>query len=66
MLHELALGGLLFSPLLVLGLAAFLLTMVTRFLLYRFALGQFIWKDAWFEVSLFICYLALLVYLIGN
>ncbi len=62
MLHELALGGLLFSPLVVFAFCAFLLTMATRLLLFKLALRQHIWKDAWFDVSLFVCYLALLVY----
>lgn len=66
MLHEIALGGLLISPLVLFALGAFLLTMTTRIALHKFALRQRIWKDAWFDVSLFVCYLALFIYLIGN
>ncbi|EKE75981.1 DUF1656 domain-containing protein [Gallaecimonas xiamenensis] len=66
MLHELALGGLLFSPLVVFALLALLMALATRLLLHKLALGKWIWKDAWFDVSLFVCYLALAVYLLGD
>ncbi|MFM2481221.1 DUF1656 domain-containing protein [Celerinatantimonas sp. YJH-8] len=66
MLEELALGGLLFSPLIVFAPVAFLLAIVTRLILHKLNLHQKIWKVAWFEVSLFVCYLALVVYLFGR
>ncbi|MEI8621088.1 DUF1656 domain-containing protein [Pseudoalteromonas sp. B129b] len=36
---------------------------MTRFALHRLDWHDRIWKVAWFEVSLFVCYLALAVYL---
>lgn len=55
--------GLLFSPLVIFLPVAFALTALTRFILFRLNLHQRIWKVAWFEVSLFVCYLALVVFL---
>lgn len=66
MLHELGFGGMLFSPLLVLVPMAFVLSAVTRLALYRLDLRRYIWKEAWFDVAAFVCYLALIVYLFGN
>ncbi len=66
MLHELALGGLLFSPLPLFACLAFVMAVATRLLLHRLALDKWIWKDTWFDVSLFVCYLALLLYLLGG
>ncbi|MDF0533277.1 DUF1656 domain-containing protein [Shewanella yunxiaonensis] len=66
MLEELALGGLLFSPLVVFTPLAFVMSFVTRQILHVSGLYQKIWKVAWFEVALYICYLALVVYLFGR
>lgn len=66
MLREVGFGGLLFSPLVVLVPIAFALTLLTRLVLYRLNVQGFIWKQAWFEVSLFVCYLAAIVYLFGG
>jgi hypothetical protein len=66
MLHEISIGGMLFSPLLVLMPAAFLLAAVTRLILHYLGLRRYIWKEAWFDVAMFICYLAVVVYLFGN
>lgn len=66
MFDELALGGLLFSPLVVWTPLAFLLSVLTRMVLYRSGLYQRIWKAAWFEVALYVCYLALVVYILGG
>jgi hypothetical protein len=66
MLHEISIGGMLFSPLLVLMPAAFLLAAATRLILHRLGLRRYIWKEAWFDVAMFICYLAVVVYLFGD
>lgn len=66
MLHELALGGLLFSPFIVFALSGFVMTVATRFALHKIVRRQLVWKDAWFDVSLFVCYLALSIYLFGD
>ncbi|CAG9001261.1 MAG: hypothetical protein CENE_03279 [Candidatus Celerinatantimonas neptuna] len=63
MFKALAAGGLLFSPLVIIVPGAFLLTAATRFLLHKLNLHQHIWKPAWFEMGLFVCYVALITYL---
>lgn len=66
MLHELGLGGMLFSPLVVMIPAAFGLMLATRLAFHRMNWRRFLWKPAWFDVGVFVCYLALVVYLFGN
>ncbi|ATG77117.1 DUF1656 domain-containing protein [Pseudoalteromonas sp. 1_2015MBL_MicDiv] len=63
MFQAVVLGGLEFSPLIVYFPIAFILTALTRFVLHQLDWHDRIWKVAWFEVSLFVCYLALAVYL---
>lgn len=59
MLHELAIGGLLFSPLVAMVPVAFGLAFVTRLLLHHLDWRRSLWKDAWFDVGIFVCFLAL-------
>ncbi|AXR08222.1 DUF1656 domain-containing protein [Salinimonas sediminis] len=66
MFEEVALGGMLFSPLVVLIPIAFLLSVITRLGLYKTDLYQRIWRPAWFEVALFVCYLAAVVFIAGS
>ncbi|PSF04617.1 DUF1656 domain-containing protein [Marinobacter fuscus] len=66
MLHEMSIGGMLFSPLLALAPVAFLLSAGTRLALHHLKLRRFIWKEAWFDVAMFVCYLAGIVYLLDN
>lgn len=66
MLHELSFGGVLFSPLMALAPMAFILTALTRQVLHHVNLRRYIWKAAWFEVALFVCYMAAIVYLFGD
>ena len=66
MLQAVVLGGLEFSPLVVYCPIAFLMAACTRFVLHRLDWHDRIWKVAWFEVSLFVCYLALTVYFLGG
>lgn len=63
MLHELEFGGLLFSPLVVFVPIAFALAIVSRLVLHQLDLRRLIWKEAWFDAGLFVCYLAAVVYL---
>ncbi len=66
MLHELSFGGVLFSPLVALAPMAFILTALTRQALHYLDWRRYLWKAAWFEVALFVCYLAAIVYLFGD
>ncbi|RBW49342.1 DUF1656 domain-containing protein [Marinobacter sp. F3R11] len=66
MLHEMSIGGMLFSPLLVIAPLAFLLAAATRMVLHYLELRRYIWKEAWFDVAVFVCYLAAIVYLFGD
>nr|WP_166425290.1 DUF1656 domain-containing protein [Paraglaciecola sp. 20A4] len=66
MLQAVVLGGVEFSPLVVYFPIAFILTAVTRFILHRLGWHDKIWKVSWFEVSIFVCYLALTVYLLSG
>lgn len=59
MLHELGIGGLLFSPLLVMVPVALLLAYLIRLLLHQLDWRRYIWKEAWFDVGVFVCFLAL-------
>ncbi|GHB20424.1 DUF1656 domain-containing protein [Shewanella indica] len=63
MLEELALGGLLFSPLVLFAPLALALWFLTRLVLHWTGLYTKIWRVVWFEVALFVCYLALIIYL---
>ncbi|EKF75097.1 hypothetical protein A11A3_05374 [Alcanivorax hongdengensis A-11-3] len=64
-LREMTLGGLLFSPLLAFALVGLVLTGLTRLAIHRLNGQQWLWKDAWFYVALFVCYSALALRLLG-
>ncbi|MAA65619.1 MAG: DUF1656 domain-containing protein [Alteromonadaceae bacterium] len=66
MLHELGFGGMLFSPLVVMIPMAFVLASVTRLALHHLDWRRYIWKEAWFDVGLYVCYLALIIYFFGS
>ncbi|WP_158770518.1 DUF1656 domain-containing protein [Paraglaciecola sp. L1A13] len=66
MLQAVVLGGVEFSPMVVYFPIAFILTALTRFILHRLGWHDQIWKVSWFEVSMFVCYLALTVYLFSG
>ncbi|ADT88836.1 DUF1656 domain-containing protein [Vibrio sp. Vb2880] len=66
MFEELALGGLLFSPLVLFAPMAFILSCLTRFVLHKTGVYHQLWKAAWFEVGLFVCYLAVVVHYFGS
>ncbi|QXO15439.1 MULTISPECIES: DUF1656 domain-containing protein [Vibrio] len=66
MFEELALGGLLFSPLVMFAPMAFALSCVSRLVLHKTGVYQKLWKVAWFEVGLFVCYLAIIIHFFGS
>lgn len=66
MLHEMSIGGMLFSPFVVLVPLAFVLSAATRLATHYFGLRRYVWKEAWFDVGVFVCYLAAIVYLFGD
>ena len=45
---------------------AFVLSLLPRYALYATGLYQKLWKPPWFEVALFVCYLALTVKLLAG
>lgn len=71
MLKEIAIGGMLFSPLVICIPLAMLLTWLLQRVLHWSGLRAWLWKDAmvkeaWFDISLFILFLALTVALAGR
>lgn len=66
LLREIAVGGLLFSPLIIFILISALLTIGTRYLIHSLTLTGWIWRGAWFDVSLFFCFLALSIAILGG
>ncbi len=66
LLHEISIGGLLFSPLIMFILISMLLTLATRYLIHSLSLTGWIWRGAWFDVSLFFCFLALSIAILGR
>ncbi|MCG8394994.1 MAG: DUF1656 domain-containing protein [Pseudomonadales bacterium] len=58
-LHEIPIGGLLISPMVLFVLVSLLLTLLTYLLLRKLGWHRRVWKGAWFYVSLFICFVAL-------
>ena len=65
MLREFALGELLFTPMAVFVAAAVGLTVLTRLLVPDVVVRKMVWQRGWMNVSLFICYVALSMYLFG-
>lgn len=64
-LHEVAVGGLLFSPMLTFILAGLLLTWLCYRLLLVLGWHQRLWASAWFYLSVFICSLAMTLGVMG-
>ena len=64
-LHEIPVGGLLVSPMVLFVLLGLLLTALTWWVLRLLDWHQQIWKAAWLYLSLFVCYLALSVRLLS-
>lgn len=60
MLHEMGIGGLLFSPLVIMVPVAFLFCLIIRQLLHQLGWRRYIWREAWFDVGLFVCFLGLI------
>lgn len=66
LLHEMSIGGLLFNPLIIFILISALFTVATRYLIHSLTLTGWIWRAAWFDVSLFFCFLALSIAILGR
>ena len=58
-LHEIPVGGLLISPMVLFVLLGMVLTLLTFLLLRKLGWHQQLWKSAWVYLSLFICFVAL-------
>ena len=58
-LHEIPVGGLLISPMVLFVLLGMVLTLLTFLLLRKLCWHQQLWKSAWVYLSLFICFVAL-------
>ena len=58
-LHEIPVGGMLFSPMVLLVLLALTLTLMTYLLLRQLGWHRQVWKGALFYLSLFVCFVAL-------
>lgn len=65
MLHEYTLAGLYFSPMALFSVLALIITLMTRKILTIMKLRQRVWAGAWFDISVYLIYLAATVYFIG-
>ncbi|WP_213315791.1 DUF1656 domain-containing protein [Klebsiella aerogenes] len=65
MLHEYSLVGLYFSPMALFSMLALISTLITRKILTALKLRQLVWAGAWFDLSVYMIYLAATVYFIG-
>lgn len=63
MLHEVSFAGLLFSPLVVIIPLAFLLFWLTQKLMHRLNIRRHLWKPAWFDLAVLVCYVGALVWI---
>lgn len=61
LLRELSIGGIFISPMLVFVLASLLLSAVLRTAIHKAGLTRWVWQEAWFDVSLFVIVLALVI-----
>jgi hypothetical protein len=61
MMHEAALLGVLFAPIVLYALVALVIFTLLRSLLGRLGLLRFLWHPALFEVALYVSILSLLV-----
>jgi hypothetical protein len=61
MMHEATLLGVLFAPIVLYAVVAFVMFVILRRLLGRLGLLRFLWHPALFEVALYVSILSLLV-----
>ena len=64
-LREITIGGLMFSPFPLFLIFGLMLTGLCALVVRNSRLQQYIWRDAWFFLSLWVCLSALSVYLFG-
>lgn len=65
MLKEFAIGDLLFTPMATFTIMALVATIITHFILPERFIAQFLVQRAWLNILVFICYLALFMYVFG-
>ncbi|MDC0610700.1 DUF1656 domain-containing protein [Vibrio sp.] len=65
MFQEIAIGGLLFSPLVLFIPMALILSYLMRLVMYKTGLYSRFWKPAWIEVSLFVFILFFIIRILG-
>ncbi|WP_251977795.1 DUF1656 domain-containing protein [Salinicola avicenniae] len=63
-LQEIAVGGILVSPLLLYAILGFVATVVTRTLLHWLIGQRALWYEAWFDISLFVLFTAGITFLL--
>ena len=64
-LHEMPVGGLLVSPMVLFVLVSLACTAASWLALRQLGWHRAIWKGPWFYLSLFVCYLALTLRLLS-
>ncbi|OHV09703.1 DUF1656 domain-containing protein [Kushneria phosphatilytica] len=64
MLHEMSLGGIFYSPMLIFVLISLVVAALLRTLIHKSVLSRLVWQEAWFDVSLFVCVLAVVTYVL--
>lgn len=65
MLKEFAVGDLLFTPMAIFIVIAFIATFLTHLIIPERLVTEFLFPRAWLNIFLFICYLALFMYYLG-
>lgn len=61
-LRELAWGGVLISPMVMYCAISLVLLLSLRFWLRDTRIGRVAWREGWFDVALFVCLLAAVVW----
>lgn len=64
-LKEIAIDGVLVSPLLIYALISVVLTLILRSFIYKVVNKRYPWHEAWFDISLFLIILALVTFIIN-
>jgi Gpi18-like mannosyltransferase len=64
-LKEIAIDGVLVSPILIYALISIVLTLILRYFIYKVVNKRFPWHEAWFDISLFLMVLVLITFIIN-
>ena len=65
MLKEFAIGDFLITPMASFALMALIASIITHFIFPERLIAQFLIQRAWINILIFICYLALFMYIFG-